>query len=173
VRRTILITTTTLFTICAGLWIGGITAVGAFAAPAAFQALEGMERGGVPVAGEVVGAALRRFNAASVAFLAIMVAVSVFEAFYRKRRPAVPLLWARLLVVLAGFALCLYVGQVMMPAMEGQRARLEMDAFGAMHARYRGIALFQALLGALSLALTAAVNIGPRRDGGHPRVEPK
>jgi hypothetical protein len=168
-RRTILIATTSVFVLCAGLWIGAIIGVGALAAPAAFQNLDGIVRDGSPVAGYVVGAALRRLNSVSVVFLAIMFAVALFELFYRQRRNATRLMVVRLLLVLGAFLLTLYLGQLMMPAMEMARAQMQTGAFDRMHAQYKSVGWIQVLLGTLAIVLTSAINIGPRRDGGHPR----
>ena len=168
-RRTILIASTSVFVLCAGLWIGAIIGVGALAAPAAFQTLDGIVRDGSPVAGYVVGESLRRLNSASVVFLAIMFSAALFELFYRRRRYATRLMVARMLVVLGGFLLTLYLGQLMMPALEMARSQVETGAFDRMHAQYKSFGWIQVLLGTLAIVLTAAINIGPRRDGGHPR----
>lgn len=171
-RRTILIVFTSIFLICDAMWIGGIIGVGAMAAPAAFQELSGVTaNGGGPAAGLVVGAALERLNAVSVVLLSIMLAGAIFELFYRKRRTTLHLLALRALVVLVGLLLTLYLSQVMMPTMQAGDALRDTDAFLRMHARYKGIAWLQVLLGALAIVLTSAANIGPRRDGGHPRSD--
>lgn len=171
-RRTILIISSSLFLICAGLWVGAIVGVGALAAPAAFQQLAGITRGDGPAAGLVVGAALARLNAVSMVFLSIMLIAAVFELFYRKRRSTLHILGARAAVVMVGMLLAFYLSLVMLPAMQAPGALKNTESFLRMHVQYRGIASLQALLGVLAIVLTSAANIGPRRDGGHPRVDP-
>lgn len=168
-RRTILITVNSLFLLCAGLWIGGIVTVGAMSAPIAFHDLQGIEKDGIAVAGVVTGHVLRRLNFVSVFLVAAMLGVSIFELFYRRRLNTKKLLLARALVVLVGFLVTFYLANVMMPRMETEMRIGRMDLFRTMHAGYRAWAMAQVLLGALSIVLTNAVNIGPRRDGGHPR----
>lgn len=168
-RRIILIFVNTIYLLCAGLWVGGTVGVGALAAPAAFRDLEGLRQGTVPMAGIVMGHAFRRTNTFSVTLLGVMLAVAVFEVFYRKRTNTKRLLAVRMVVTLAGLLVTLYLSNVMMPRMELQRSLSQMDAFDAMHKSYRGVANLQVLIGVALIALTNAVNISPRRSGGHPR----
>lgn len=168
-RRIVLITINSLFLLCAGLWVGATVGIGAIAAPAAFRNLEGLERGGVPLAGHVVGNALQRLNTVSLVLVGVMVAASIFELFYRRRLNTKKLLMVRILVILAAFLVTLYLARVMMPAMLMEMNPENMDVFRDFHARYRMWAMVQVILGAVVIVLTNAINIGPRRDGGHPR----
>jgi hypothetical protein len=158
-----------VFTICAGLWMGAILGVGAVAAPAAFQALEGVERGGTPGGASVVAASLRRLDAVSIVLLAVMLAVGVFEMFYRKRIHTARLLAIRALLIVIGMLITVYLARVLTPEMLRQQAQPHTEVFQQMHARYRGLAWIEILIGAVTVVMTMAANIGPRRDGGHPR----
>jgi hypothetical protein len=168
-RRTVLITLNSVFTICAGLWMGAILGVGAVAAPAAFQALEGMDRGGTPVAASVVAASLRRLDAVSVVLLSVMLAVGVFETFYRKRNHTARMLALRALLVVISMLITVYLARMLTPEMLRQQAQPHTELFQQLHAQYRGLAWIQILIGAVTVVMTMAANIGPRRDGGHPR----
>ncbi|HEY3266088.1 MAG TPA: DUF4149 domain-containing protein [Armatimonadota bacterium] len=165
-RRPILILVNTIYHVCAALWIGSLIGIGAMAAPAAFQTLG---RGAGSPAGIIIGEAFKWANTSSFACLAIMLAVGVFELSYRKRVNTKRLLMARLLLTGVALLIVLYLSQQLMPQMEIRRAIGDMASFDRMHRAYSDIARLEVLLGVALIALTNAVNIGPRREGGHPR----
>lgn len=168
-RRTILITVNSLFLLCAALMMGATVGVGALAAPAAFRALEGMQRDGVPLAGYAVGAALQRLNALSLTLVILMLALAVFEAFYRLRPATRRILWWRVIVALGTLLITVYLSQVLMPAMRADMAVDTLARFRENHGIYRMWTTAQVVLTAAMIVMTTSVNIGPRRDGGHPR----
>ena len=170
-RRTYLIILNSLFFLLCGVWIGATVGVGALAAPAAFRALEGKGPDGVAMAGLVVGGALERLNALSVFLLAGIVALATLELFARQRNTTRRLLGARWILSLAALAVTVYIAGVLMPKMQDLQAAGSMDVFRSMHGRYRMWTMLQVLMGFSLIIQTVAVNIGPRRDGGHPRED--
>lgn len=93
------------------VWVGGLIALGALAAPAVFETV-GATAGGRPLAGAAVGEALRRFHLVSYACGGVLLLSLLLRAILgpRPRRFAVRLLVAAVMV-----AATLTVGMLIAP----------------------------------------------------------
>ena len=142
------------------LWIGGLAAIGAFAAPAAFDVLGAGGSDGRAAAGAVVGEALTRFQAAIYVCSAVLVASLAIRAVLgpRPRRFAVRITLA---LTMAGAAA--WSGLVLFPQIEqtrravGSPSALPEDdprraAFGRLHGLSTSLQVVP-LLGGLVLLL--------------------
>lgn len=169
-RRTILIVSNSLFYLACGLWLGAIVGVRALFSPVAFNALQlGQPAGSAPWAGAVLADGLKRLDTFSLLMMIAALSVVTFELFYRQRTTVRRLLLARWVAVIAAFLVALYLTIRVVPNMSGHLEPGDIVAFRGLYARHGLWSLVQALIGVVVIIQTCAINIGPRRDGGHPR----
>lgn len=163
-RRLLLIALTTLFHLSAGIWIGATIGVGALTAPQAFREL------GEATAGTLMGHVFQRLNVLSMAMLAVMLAVALFETWYRRRTVDRFWLVARLTLTAAGLIVVAFLNARLMPRMLQVRSDAQLDTFQALHETYRGWSQAGIWLGVGAMAATVVINVGARRSGSHRRT---
>jgi hypothetical protein len=165
VRRNFLIALNSLYLLFAGLIVGVPIAVGAIVAPIMFHAPD-VNRG---AAGAVMSKAFEGAGLLSIVLLSIMLGVAVFETNYRKRANTKRLLVARVVVNLLALLLSVYMAKQVLPMIREFQVSGPRSTFEGLHAYYKQLQWLAITLGVALNVLTQAVNIGPRRDGGHSR----
>lgn len=143
------------------LWIGGLVALGALAAPAAFDVLGSLGAEGRSLAGSVVGETLRRFNLVAYACAGVVLLSLAVRGVLGPRPRRFALRVAGLMLMIAA---SVYAGVVIAPQIAraqqtigvapssldpGDPRRIE---FGRLHARSVSVQLVP-LLGGLALLL--------------------
>jgi hypothetical protein len=160
-----------LQTVCLGLWMGGLIAIGAMAAPAAFHvarvngALAGNKTAQDALAGGIVGEALRHFNTLT-DFCAIgAIAAGLLLLLRAHGDSRLPRLCAfgAIAATAVAFLITLYCQASLFPAMDLARGQSNMALFDTLHHRYEGLAhvQFPILLAGL---LLIAIRDTPRRE---------
>jgi hypothetical protein len=157
----VLVSSRFLHALSLSLWLGGIIAIGAFAAPTAFHAARALPQlAGHPdlqnqFAGAVVGNTFRKFNVLCYAcsvlmILADLVLLAGATGFRRKSTLAT----AGLSLVLLGSAL--YLGLIMFPALDQAQQLHHMRLFDSLHLLYVNISYGQMAV-LLVIALIVAI----------------
>lgn len=164
-RRNFLIALNSLYLLFAGLIVGVPLAVGAIVAPIVFHT-PGVDRA---AAGAVMSKAFEGVGTLATVLLSIMLAVAVFETSYRKRANARRLLIARVALNLAALLLSVYMTEQLLPMIRDFQLSGPRSVFERLHTDYRQLQWVAITLGVALNVLTQAINIGPRRDGGHSR----
>ena len=128
----------TLYSLALALWLGGLIALGALAAPTAFHVTRSAPAlaGNVPlqnaIAGDIIGGSLRLFNDLTLA-CGVILLLSSFAL-----RPATSRPWAGLCfgVTLALLLSALFLTFGLTPAMDAAQSRGDLAAFDKMHHGY-------------------------------------
>jgi putative copper export protein len=136
------------------VWFGGIMAIGAIVAPAAFD----INR---QFAGLVVGESFRKLNTIAFFCGAIMLAATWAESQVRSEQ-ARRLLFVRAVLTAAALALSLYLGIRLLPMMIGLRTEGQTAGFDRLHQMYSIVTQVQFGLLAGGGLLTAYLAL-PRR----------
>ena len=143
------------------VWIGGLVALGALAAPAAFEVLGGRGAEGRALAGSVVGETLRRFNLVTYVCAAVVLLSLMLRGVLgpRPRRFAIRVGGLLLMVGAAVYAGVVVAPQIVRAQQSIGAAPSTLDPadprrieFGRLHARSASIQLIP-LLGGLALLL--------------------
>jgi hypothetical protein len=153
------------------IWLGGIFAIGAIAAPAAFRA----DR---LFAGRVVTESFQKLNTVSFVCAALMLGATWLEWRVRDE-PARRLLFVRAALTAAAVALALFLAARLIPSMLGFRSAGQKAEFERLHQISAIITQAQAWLLIAGAALTSYLafqsaasprpprtGLPPRRDGG-------
>jgi hypothetical protein len=165
VRRNFLIALNSLYLLFSGLIVGVPLAIGAIVAPIMFHT-PGVDR---VAAAAVMAKAFEGAGMLATVLLSIMLAVAIFETNYRRRVNTRRLLIARVAVNLAALLLSVYMTQQLLPMIREFHANGPRSAFERLHSSYQQLQWLAITFGVALNVLTQAVNIGPRRDGGHSR----
>ena len=164
-RRNILIALNSIYLLLAGLVVGLPLGIGAIVAPILFHQ-PGIDR---PLAGAVVGRAFEGSGVLCILALSLMLAVAAHEITYRKRTNTKRLLVARLVLNLATLLVNVYLTESLLPMMNERQRLGDHRMFTELHNYYQSLTWVSIVLGVGLIVITQAVNIGPRRDGGHSR----
>lgn len=164
-RRNILIAVNSIYLLFAALVVGVPIGVGALVAPVVFHAA-GIERS---VAGTAMTSVFEGVGMLSNVALSIMLLVAAFEVSYRKRNNTRRLLLARLVANIIALLTSVYMSEQLLPMMKEAHASGNRGVFAAQHGAYQQLTWVSIALGVALIVFTQAINIGPRRDGGHPR----
>jgi hypothetical protein len=164
-RRNILIAVNSAYLLFAALVVGVPIGVGALAAPVFFHT-SGIDRNAAGFAMTTVFQGVGMLTNLS---LSIMLLVAAFEVSYRKRNNTRRLLLARLVGNVMALLISVYMTEQLLPMMNERRALGDRGVFASLHGAYQQLTWVSIVLAVALIVITQAINIGPRRDGGHPR----
>ncbi|HEY3411604.1 MAG TPA: DUF4149 domain-containing protein [Armatimonadota bacterium] len=164
-RRNVLIALNSIYLLFAGVVIGVPLGIGAIVAPVVFRHF-GQDKAS---AGAIVGRAFEMSGTLSILILSLMLAVAAVEFSYRRRTNTKRLLIVRWVLNLVPLLVNLYLTESLLPVMNLRQRLGDQRMFMELHGEYRALTWVSIVLCAGLIAITQAVNIGPRRDGGHPR----
>lgn len=164
-RRNILIALNSIYLLLAGLVVGVPLTIGALVAPVLFHHF-GADKA---PAGAIMGKAFEGSGMLCILALSIMLAVAAFEVSYRKRTNTKPLLMARLVLNLGTLLVNVYLTESLLPMMKVREGLPDKQVFMDLHGYYQSLTWVSIALAVGLIVITQAVNIGPRRDGGHSR----
>lgn len=147
-RRTVLVTTNSLFVLCAALWTGAVFGVLVYVGPAALGAL------GSPGA-DLVDRVFGRVERAGTGLVVFLLAIGLFEALYRRHPEVKRILVVRLLVVLGGLLLTVYLAYPLASELAMERSSDLMGRYPVLRVQFHRLAWLQVLTGSVALILTS------------------
>ncbi len=145
-----------LHAVALSLWLGGLVAIGAVVAPAAFSVLGSSNP---QLAGRIVGDSLRVFNGVCYVCGGLLLLSQLLLWTRSPRRPAALCLLTTLFLL----GTAVYQGQVLFPHMDALQASGQRAAFDILHRRYEAVSVDVQLPLLLLLTLLAAVRDAPSR----------
>ena len=132
----------------AALWLGGVIAIGAFAAPTAFHTIATWPGVSDPkvLAGKIIGNTLRHFNVLCIAAIAFMILDTALSGRDGKRvRSFGPIFWINsVCVALLAVSVATLI-MVIFPALDAAQISGEMVRFVILHHSYEIISELQVL----------------------------
>ncbi len=150
--------------LCLAIWVGGLVALGASAAPIVFRIVP------APLSGEAMGAVFRRFDAIAISCAVVVLGCEAVRIFVSNRSPATDRV-GRAATVFERTAAAIYGGAHLSPAIVALHAGGAVRGFGAdglelerLHKIAEAIAKLEVSAGLLLLALhvTTLVRMEPK-----------